>query len=112
VYYSVTQIALTQAYAGAAISAGSAACVIGPMSIIPAAYQLIPVYRATARYYKIIMKDAELAKQYEDDATILTAQLETDFGATNTDPTINDRWDIPIVNPNLAVNVTGSTTNQ
>lgn len=108
-FYSSTQVALTQAYAGAAISGGSAACVIGQMSIIPPAYQLIPVYRATARYYKIVMKDDVLAKTYEDDANVLTAQLEVDYGATNTDPSIQDRFDIPIVNPNLAVNITGST---
>jgi hypothetical protein len=111
-YYNSTTIALTQAYGGPSIAMGSAPCVIGQQSIIPPAYQLIPVYRATARYYKIVMKDAGLAQQYENDAETLTAQLEVDYGATNTDPTINDRFDIPIVNPNLAVNITGSTTYQ
>lgn len=111
-YYNSATIALTQAYGGRAFSMGSAACVIGQQSIIPAAYQLIPVYRATARYYKIVKKDKELAAQYEADAAELTAQLEVDYGATNTDPTINDRTDIPIVNPNLFVNTTGSSTNQ
>src|SRR5579863_1153894 len=111
-YYSATQVALTQAYSGAAISSGSAACVIGQMSIIPPAYQLIPIYRAVARYYKILKKDEKMAQTYENDAALLTTQLEADYGATNTDPSIQDRFDIPIINPNLSVNITGSSTYQ
>ncbi len=110
-YYNSTTVALTTSYAGAAIVGGSVASVIGQISIIPTAYQLIPVYRAVERYYKIIKKDAELAKEYGDDALQLFAQLEADQGNKDTDPTVQDDFGTPIVNPNLAINVTQSTGN-
>lgn len=108
-FFNSTTIALTNAYAGAVITGGTAACTIGQTSIIPPAYQLIPIYRAVARYYKVIKKDETLAKVYEDDAAILTAQMEIDYGDKNTDPTVNDNFDLSIVNPNLAINTTQST---
>lgn len=111
-YYNSTTIALTNAYAGTAIVAGSAAATIGQASIIPPAYQLIPVYRAVARYYKTIKINEGLAKVYEEDAMTLTAQMDEDYGAKNTDPTVNDDFGTPLVNPNLAINVTGSSTSQ
>lgn len=108
-YYSATQVALTQAYMGTAISGGSAAATIGQTSIIPPAYQLIPVYRAAQRYYTVVKKDPELRDQYKEDADVLTAQLEIDYGEKSTDPTIQDDFGTPIVNPNLAINTSQST---
>lgn len=108
-YYSATQVALTQAYMGTAISAGSAACTIGQASIVPPAYQLIPVYRACQRYYTVIKEDPKLRDLYKEDADVLTAQMETDYGEKNTDPTVNDDFGTPLVNPNLAINTTQST---
>lgn len=108
-YYNATTIALTQAYGGAAIVGGSAACVIGQISIIPSAYQLIPIYRACERYYTVIKKDPTLRDQYKKDADELTAQMEIDYGDKSTDPTVQDDFGTPIVNPNLAINTTQST---
>lgn len=108
-YYSATQIALTQAYAGSAISAGSAACVIGQVSIIPSAYQLIPVYRAIELYYSVVMKDESLQNKYKELGDNLMAAMEVDYGNKSTDPTVQDDFGTPIVNPNLALNTTQST---
>jgi hypothetical protein len=104
-YYSATQIALTQPYAGTAISAGTAACVIGQVSIIPSAYQLIPVYHSMELYYTVIAKDKERMEKYKELADILTAAMEIDYGDKSIDPTVQDDFGTPIVNPNLAVNL-------
>lgn len=108
-YYNTTTIALTQAYNGPALFSATQACTIGQASIIPPSYQFIPVYRAVERYYKVVKKDAELAKAYGDDADKLFAQMEVDYGNKTLDPTINDNFDVPLINPNLFINVTGST---
>lgn len=108
-YYNSTTIALTNAYAGSAIVSGSAAAIIGQASIIPPAYQFIPVYRACQRYYTVVKKDPELRDQYKQDADELTAQMEVDYGDKSVDPTVQDNFDLSIVNPNLAINTTQST---
>lgn len=108
-FYNSTTIALTNAYGGSAIVAGSVATIIGQTSIIPPAYQLIPIYRACQRYYTVIKNDPKLRDQYKQDAEELTAQMEIDYGDKNTDPTVNDNFDLSIVNPNLAINTTQST---
>lgn len=108
-FYNSTTIALTTSYGGAPIVGGTVTCVIGQASIIPSSYQFIPVYRAVERYYKTIKKDAELAKAYGDDADKLFAQMEVDQGSKDTDPTINDDFGTPLINPNLAINTTQST---
>lgn len=108
-YYSATQIALTQAYAGTALSAASAASTIGQASIIPPAYQLIPVYRSNELYYTVVKLDEVRQKKYKEMGDSLMSALENDYGNTSTDPTVNDAFDTSIVNPNLAINVTQST---
>lgn len=108
-FYNSTTVALTTSYGGAPIVGGSVACVIGQASIIPPAYQFIPVYRSVERYYKVIKKDSELAKTYGEDADKLFAQMEVDYGNKDTDPTVNDDFGMSIINPNLAINTTGST---
>ena len=107
--YDTTHLALNTSYGGTAISAASAAYTMGQISIIPTSYQLIPVYRTCERYYRVIVKDKELAKAFGDDADKLFAQMEIDYGNKDTDPTVQDDFGTPIVNPNLALNTTQST---
>lgn len=107
--YSTTILALNTQYTGAAITSGSATYTIGQISIIPTAYQLYPVYRSTERYYSIELKDPELKKEFGEDADKLFAQLMSDMGNKDTDPTVQDDFGTPIINPNLAINLTQST---
>lgn len=51
-YISATVIVLTKPYTGVAIAAGTAAYTIGQMSPIPEAYDIAPVYRAAAVYWR------------------------------------------------------------
>lgn len=108
-FYDATHVALMTQYTGAAFTAGSVASIIGQAGIIPPAYQFIPVYRAVERYYKVIKKDTELAKAFGEDADKLFAAMENDYGNRDTDPTVQDDFGTPIINPNLAINLTQST---
>ncbi len=62
-FTSATQITLTKPYEGTSISAGSAAYTIGQCSVIPEAYDVGVVYRATALYWDN-QGDLERAKSY------------------------------------------------
>jgi len=51
-YIDSTHIVLTKPYEGSVISAGSAAYTIGQCSVIPQAYDIAAVYRASALYWQ------------------------------------------------------------
>lgn len=61
---SNTAITLAREYGGTAISAGSESYTIGEGSLLPDAYQHIPVYYALAEYYAE-KENLKLAQQYE-----------------------------------------------
>lgn len=52
-YYSATIVGLKTPYQGTAITAGTAAYLLGQVSILPEAYQMAPIYRASALYWGI-----------------------------------------------------------
>ena len=62
-FTSATQLTLTKPYEGTAITAGTAACVVGQATVIPEAYDIAPVYRSAALYYQQ-QKDLAQAKAY------------------------------------------------
>lgn len=109
--YSTTILALNTPYSGTAITAGTSTYTIGQISIIPTAYQLYPVYRAVDRYYKIVVRDTDMAADNGNDAKELFAQMMADYGNKDTDPTVQDDFGTPMINPNLAINLTQSTGN-
>lgn len=109
--YSTTILALNTSYGGTAISAGSSTYTIGQISIIPTAYQLIPVYKSTELYYTVISKDKDRADTYRIMGDELFKQLKSEQGNKDTDPTVQDDFGSPMINPNLAINLTQSTGN-
>lgn len=106
-----THLSLTSQYSGIAISGGSATYILGESSLIPPAYQYIPVYRAVETYYTTISLDTVRSGKYKALADELESAMRNDYGNKDTDPTCADT-DQPIINPNLTVNVTGSSTLQ
>jgi len=106
-YINSTTVSISQPYTGAAIS--TAASVVGQASLIPQAYQLIPLYRSAELYYTVISKDAERANKYKALADEGEAIIRNVEGNKTTDPTIEDNIDKSIINPNLAINLTDST---
>jgi len=61
--YSNTILSLTKPYQGTAISAGTAAYVMGQMSPIPESYDYLPIYRSAALYW-LNQKDTKRADYY------------------------------------------------
>ncbi len=57
--YDTTHLSLQTSYGGANIASGSSSYTIGQSSIIPPAYQYLPIYRTAELYYTIISKDKE-----------------------------------------------------
>lgn len=51
--YSATAIGISTPYEGTAITSGTAAYVIGQVSVLPETYQIAPIYRAAAIYWGI-----------------------------------------------------------
>lgn len=51
-YTSATSVSLTKPYEGTSISAGTAACIIGQVPIVPSAYQPAIIYRSVALYWQ------------------------------------------------------------
>ncbi len=62
-FTDATHITLTKPYEGTTITGGTAACVVGQVSVIPEAYDIAPVYRSAALYYQQ-QKDLATAKTY------------------------------------------------
>lgn len=60
---SATVVELTKPYQGTSIAAGTAACTIGQITYEPEAYQMAPIYRATAQYWTL-KENLDLAKTY------------------------------------------------
>lgn len=103
-----THLSLKTQYSGATITAGSATYILGQASLIPEAYQYIPVYRAAETYYTTISLDQVRAGKYKALADQLESAMRIDYGNKDTDPTCSDS-DYPVVNPNLTVNISDST---
>lgn len=110
--YNTTTLSLLGYYQGNPIASGTATYTIGQASILPPAYQFIPIYRATEFYFTVISKDEGRAAKFRELAERLTKQLEDDYGNKTSDPTIQDAGDKPVINPNLTVNLTQSSTKQ
>ena len=99
---STTSLTLVKAYQGVTVSAGTAYA-IGQMSVLPDAYQDLPVYDAVRLYYSSIKPEQERYNMYSQIWDRLHTGLIADHSDKTTDPTINDEDMYPI-NPNLYVN--------
>lgn len=108
-FYDTTHVALLTSYGGQSITAGSSTYIIGQQSIIPPAYQLIPLYQATELFYSVKVPDEKLREQFKKLSDDLFSQMEADYGNKDTDPTVQDDFGTPLINPNLAINLTQST---
>jgi hypothetical protein len=99
-----TQLFLTSPYKGTSITSGSAAYIIGQMSVLPENYHIMPVYWATANYWRLNGNNIPKAEQYEKlyDGKLKT--FERDWGEKNTSPKLdNGIMETPTLNPNLTV---------
>lgn len=109
-YIDATHVSISQPYQGAAIT--TAASVVGQSSLLPQAYQMLPLYRSAELYYSVVSKDELRMKKYQELADTLEEVVRNVEGNKTTDPTIDDDLNNNITNPNLSLNTTGSSVNQ
>lgn len=99
-----TTFSISAPYNGQTITAGTAACVIGQVPILPEGYHNMPVYYAAAEYWRIAGNNIAKAQEFERLYAEMLKQLERDFGTKSANPMI-DRGigEVPILNPNLTL---------
>lgn len=100
-----TQLFLTSTYKGAQnITTGTAAYIIGQMSVLPENYHIMPVYWAAANYWRLNGNNIPKANEYERLYKDKLATFERDWGEKNTSPKLdNGVMETPTLNPNLTV---------
>lgn len=101
---SATALALVRAYGGTAISAGTAACVISQMPLLPEAFHDTPVKRALSQYWAQqgeTNRSLLYEKQYQADIL----QLVKNWSSPTTDMVIDRGRDDQIINPNLVISI-------
>ncbi len=109
-YINAATVSISQPYQGSAIT--TAAATVGQSSLLPQAYQMLPLYRSAELYYTVVSKDETRMKKYQDLADRLEEVVRNVEGNKTTDPTVNDNMDTNLINPNLSLNTTQSTTSQ
>lgn len=98
-------IVLTREYEGTSLATpAGAAYTIGEVSILPEAYQDLPVYSASMKYYATIFPEPDRYGMMQDIYARKLAQLVNDHGYRTTDVVVRDGLeDRVITNPNLFV---------
>lgn len=108
---SSTVLELVRAYGGTTISAGTAACTIAQMPLLPEAFQDMPWLRAAGMYW---MKESDsrseaFLSQYGTEpaagtpATGLIGTLIKSYSSPTTSMVIDGGDEQPIINPNLVI---------
>lgn len=102
-FTDATHITIDKNYQGTSIAAGTAACIIGEMPIIPEAYHIAPVQYAVAQYWQMNGEPVR-AREYERRYAELIARAKADINSLSTSPVLND-MPIQITNPNLTISL-------
>lgn len=99
---SATACTLARAYGGTTIAAGTAACTISQMPLLPEAFHETPVKRAVSQYWAQQLNSSQslmYERQYKDSV----AELIRNWSNPTTDMIIDDGRYQPIINPNLNI---------
>lgn len=98
---STTAATLVRAYGGTSIAAGTAACTIAQMPLLPEAFHDLPEIYASWRYW---MKEKdERATGFASMLNEGVSNLFTSYGFNDLTFILDDGEDRPILNPNLTV---------
>lgn len=98
---NATTLVLTRAYGGTSIVAGTAACTIGQMPLLPEAFQDLPWKGAAAMYWEKEMdpRGAAFRASFDEDV----ANLVRTYSSPTTNMVLDSGEDYDILNPNLTV---------
>lgn len=101
---SSTTLTLMNPYGGTAISTGSATYVIGQCSILPEAYDSLPIWLALNIYFTSVDPNPEQAQGYLMKATMVQKMMDSDQSNRTGGRVLDDGNDgFRIVNPNLVI---------
>lgn len=101
---NATTATLVRAYGGASISAGTAACTIAQMPLLPDTYHVLPVYKAAATYwYKEL--DQQRGDAFQGRYEKMVATLLAMRSSPVTDFVLDDAEGRDIINPNLTIQI-------
>lgn len=95
---------LVRAYGGTSIATGTAACTIAQMSLLPEAFQDLPVWKAAADYW-YMEADSKRGDKYIEKYNAGVLTLTTRYTDEVTDPVLDNGEANEIINPNLTVNL-------
>lgn len=99
---STTSLTISRPYQGTAITGGSAAYTIGQISLLPEAYDILPVYKACQQYFTSIQPMPGEADRYAAQYDNGIKMLKQSYGSRSGDVLINtDDYDYS-ENPNNA----------
>lgn len=102
---SATSLTLTRAYGGATISANTA-YTIGEVSLLPEAYQDVPLHKALSVYFASVQPEAGRAGSYLQMYQEGLARMISDNGNRDLNPVIDYGIERPYINPNLTLSLT------
>lgn len=100
---NATTGALVRKYGGVSIAAGSAACTIGQMPLLPEAYQPLPEIYAAYRYWSK-EKDSR-AGAFKAELLEGVAGLEREYSSGDLSMIIDDLGNDTLINPNLVISM-------
>lgn len=98
-----TTLELVRAYGGQTIAAGTAACTIAQMPLLPEAFQDMPWLSAAGDYWA--KEDDSRADYYLSKYTALNDLLEKSWSTPTGSMVIDDGRDDGIINPNLTISI-------
>lgn len=98
---NATTGALVRKYGGTSIAAGTAACTIAQMPLLPEAYHYLPEVYAAYRYWSK-EKDSR-ASIFKNELEEGIASLTREYSMGDLSMIIDDLCDAPIINPNLTI---------
>lgn len=96
-------LTLENPYGGTALSSATAAYTIGQASLLPEAYQSLPVYLALNIYFTSVDPNESKATLYAAKSRDLYAQLVQDHSSRGGSRVLDDGEDLDLVNPNLTI---------
>jgi len=99
-----TNLVLVKEYQGTSISAGTAAYILGEVSIIPEEFQILSPYRAIEHYYNSVSPNSDRAALYKNLYEEGKARMLAERGSKSTNPAIDsDSRAFDPINPNLHI---------
>lgn len=100
---STTSLVLEKAYAGTAISGGSATYTIAQCSHLPEQYQNLPIYGALRTYFTSVDPAPDKAQLFGGMFDAMYKEMESDYTVKNVSCVLEDGTDYVMENPNLFV---------